>query len=661
MGCCGGARETQEEVRTEHKWDYFNLADFRSSSCWAPFSYGILYVTIIISIAVYIVDIFTAVQLLLFDRWSGKIEPKVPLYISRWIFAGCIMLSWVLLIYRFIRATRVMRTGGVAQSYLDPLAVRIQSIRMGERGQGWRRFLVFASLTKSKKGVEYIALFTYFSFEAWLRIVFAEGPRQAINAMTLASVIQSDVIPSGDRAASAGHTPIVQFFINVKILADQDRIRATIFFGMLFTLIIWIFAALSLISACLFYILFLWRHIAAQDGSLAKYCGRKIDGRLQVIVDAKIRKALAKEDMKRSKQGDKFAKSGEPRPGIRKQPTLPVLVDDKLSNIPLSRQTTQSTLPPYSVRPEADDKQPTLPKLETDFSNVPRGTISRTATQSTDTSYRSDAPLIGSAAAMQTRPHGAIYESPLEMGPERFDRGRDPMGRSLTGSTQASQHSMTPAHRPPMPGMGSSRQNTRVTDVSQGNRFTPQQPVRQNTGMSNYSVGRSTPGSFPGPNSGNAGSEGDGRHTPFGSLMQRPGGDSYQVSGRPTPNGPSRQNIGMNGYSQNDPNAFANGPRSALAPMESYGRWTPAQPGRQPPIQEYGMRSQTSQRPSSRPGGNPGFVAYNPNMNGGSAPSANATRNFSAPNRSAQKSRPTAPQRSGTAPPMPTAGYNDSI
>jgi hypothetical protein len=58
-----------------------------------------------------------------------------------------------------------MRTGGVAQSYLDPLAVRIQSIRMGKRGRGWRRFLVFAELTKNKKGSEYIALFCHYSFE----------------------------------------------------------------------------------------------------------------------------------------------------------------------------------------------------------------------------------------------------------------------------------------------------------------------------------------------------------------------------------------------------------------------------------------------------------------------------------------------------------------
>lgn len=58
-----------------------------------------------------------------------------------------------------------MRNGGVAESYLDPLAVRVQSVRMGKRGRGWKRFLVFAELTKGKKGASYVALFTYFSFE----------------------------------------------------------------------------------------------------------------------------------------------------------------------------------------------------------------------------------------------------------------------------------------------------------------------------------------------------------------------------------------------------------------------------------------------------------------------------------------------------------------
>lgn len=60
---------------------------------------------------------------------------------------------------------RVIRSGVIATNYLDPLAVVIQSVRMGRRGRGWRRFLVFAELTKGRRGAEYVALFTYFSFE----------------------------------------------------------------------------------------------------------------------------------------------------------------------------------------------------------------------------------------------------------------------------------------------------------------------------------------------------------------------------------------------------------------------------------------------------------------------------------------------------------------
>ena len=53
-----------------------------------------------------------------------------------------------------MRALKVMRGGKVAKSYLDPLAVRVECIRMGQEGRGWKRFLVFAELTKSRKGVE---------------------------------------------------------------------------------------------------------------------------------------------------------------------------------------------------------------------------------------------------------------------------------------------------------------------------------------------------------------------------------------------------------------------------------------------------------------------------------------------------------------------------
>lgn len=43
--------------------------------------------------------------------------------------------------------------------------MRIQSVRFGKEGRGYRRFLVFAELTKDRKAAEYVALYAYFSFQ----------------------------------------------------------------------------------------------------------------------------------------------------------------------------------------------------------------------------------------------------------------------------------------------------------------------------------------------------------------------------------------------------------------------------------------------------------------------------------------------------------------
>ncbi|KAL8715804.1 MAG: hypothetical protein Q9220_000471 [cf. Caloplaca sp. 1 TL-2023] len=418
MGCCGD-REKLEDARAEAKWGYINLRDFRSTSCYSPLSYGILYIFLVISVAVYAVDIFTAANLLFFDRWSGQVKPVISFNIARWIFAACILLSLVLLAYRLARALRVIKSGVVAASYLDPLAVRIQSIRPGARGQGWRRFLVFAALTEGRKGAEYVALFTYFSFEAWMRIVFAEGPRQLLNAQTLYSVMQANLVPAGGHAAKDGQSSISQFWTNLGILATHNREQAAILFGMLFTLVIWLFSVLGLLLACIFYLVFLWHHIPDSDGSLSRYCRRKIDTRLAKIVSVKIDKALAREERLRAgggAKGSKGTKEDRP-PQVKRQPTIPLVEDDHelLESDASTRRSTQST---FSSDPSRQDtglssRQPTLPDVSS-ATGRPQAP-SRTTTQSssrTDLSYGSDAPLIGSAGEMGYGQPGRSYSRP---------------------------------------------------------------------------------------------------------------------------------------------------------------------------------------------------------------------------------------------------------
>lgn len=418
---------------------------------------------LVVSIAVYAVDTFTAINLLVFSRWSSQIKPKIPFHISRWIFAGCIIASFVLLALRWIRTIRVMRSDSIAESYLDPLAVRVQSIRVG-KAKGYRRFLVFAELTKSKKGADYVALFAYFSFEAWLRIIFADGPRQVLNAITLYSVLQLNLIPEGSNAAPDGTSPVAQFFINIKALADKNYQQAVILFGMLFTLIIWVIAALSLLISVILYLIFLWHHIPSEDGSLKRYCRRKINRRLERIVRKKTAKALAHDVQLKDRTPTMPLSEGEELKPVKMAPTLPSLQEypeDKkpiVTVAPLSRQTTQTTLPPYGSQmgrvPSEEDmhQQPTLP----DLGGVDRPWLTKTNTQ--NSAYSESTSLTGSAEPMGYSPLDNKQSHMPPLPPVPFDPTQ---GRSYSpamnrpGTAQGGRGPMPmegPGRRTPGPG-----------------------------------------------------------------------------------------------------------------------------------------------------------------------------------------------------------------
>jgi len=540
-----------------------------------------------------------------------------------------------------------MKSGSVAASYLDPLAVRIQSIRMGKTGRGWRRFLVFAELTKSKKGAEYVALFTYFSFEgksnpcetpqksaktiaAWMRIIFAEGPRQVINALTLYSVMQLNLIPAGKHAANDGHTPIAQFFINVQILANSNKQQAIILFSMLFTLIIWVISALSLAIAFLMYILFLWHHIPSTDGGLSGYCRRKIDSRLSKIVGVKVKKALEKENTVRLKGGAGTANVDGGRPSMKRQPTIPYLQtsgEDRLPEMPmLSRQTTQATLPQYlpgaltrEGNPMAGlQRHPTVSDMPI-IENRPLPP-SRSATQSSaysNASFASNAPLIARASSIGYGPP-ISSSSPAPLLPNHpnlyGDGQRPPLDRSMTCDLQGTQRSYTAGPRP-LP--------------SQAARMPPEMhpPSRQNTGRSVYE--------------------------PTGHGARGP--SPIDTQGRGT--------LGQHMISPDFNGSVTLGSFNA----------------RRTPAPQYEMRSQTPANGIKRLPTNGGYVAFNPNMQaspikafyGGSGDDVGvrpAYRNFTEPNRqppseyiNQSSPPPHPPQRSGTAPLSQSTTYDDSI
>lgn len=301
--------------------------------------------------------------------------------------------------------------------------------------------------------------------------------------------MQANLVPIGEHKASNGHSPIVQFFVNIQILATHNREQVVVLFGMLFTLIVWIFSALSLLVAVLFYLTFLWHHIPNKDRGLSKYCRRKIDSRLQKIVGVKVNKALAKVNTYRTGCEARAIKNGKPHAQILRQPTLPILdteSDDKFQDRPsLSRQTTQTTLPLYasrqsSRRSDHSSKSPYGEAPIPDMFPLPCRPLppSRSTTQSSalsNASYASHAPLMGEAAGMGYGPPSPTYSSDLLSRMDSDRRVKPPVRPSFTARpnfTQRSYHSArelspSPYRRTPGPvRLGPpSRQNTSTREL----------------------------------------------------------------------------------------------------------------------------------------------------------------------------------------------------
>jgi hypothetical protein len=500
MGCCGERERGPPEPTA--KWTYINLSDFKSTSSWNTLAYIWVWIMAIVAVAVFAADTFTAVNLLAYNKWTSKVEPKIPIEYARWIFAGCIMFGFVLYIFNWIFAIRAIKRGGIADSFLDPLAATLQSMR----GSGWRRFLVFSNLTQSKKGTDYIAYFVYFSFQSAIRVIFAEGPRQAINAMTLYSVMQ-DKLMDGDGSDKSN---IEQFWANLQHLFQENNFQALTMCAMLFTLIIWVISALSLLISLILYLVFLWHYIPQQDGRLKVYCRRKIDRRLEKIVEAKIKAAIEEEE-KRARKAEKRAeqkaeivrkKTGELPPErpvkATRQPTLPVVPvtpdpakDDKLPEHALARQgtsTTVSTLPLYSSRPPTRND---IPRLESHPSqrsmHSARPMPSRTVTQSSGfptPDYEMDAPLldnVGFAGHEISRPPTAASRRQGS-----FSSIDGPMPtRTMTQGSQGFQGSQQMyAQRPNMPPSGPMRSYTPMTRGESPGPRQPSGPMRSFTPMS---------------------------------------------------------------------------------------------------------------------------------------------------------------------------------
>lgn len=128
--------------------------------------YAWVYILVLKSFLTYVADLYTAIALLASNRWAGNLleqadssEVKIPFKIGKWIFTGCIIFSFLLLLWETRKARSIIRSRDISYSYTNVIANNYWSLK------SYDHFCFFCQINSSRKKKDEFAFFVFFTFK----------------------------------------------------------------------------------------------------------------------------------------------------------------------------------------------------------------------------------------------------------------------------------------------------------------------------------------------------------------------------------------------------------------------------------------------------------------------------------------------------------------
>ncbi|KAF9058039.1 hypothetical protein BJ165DRAFT_1425252 [Panaeolus papilionaceus] len=317
---CGGAKWKREVVQ-DHKFDFVDTSDFVDNGFFMRLKYLWLYLVVLKSFMVYVLDIFSAITMLTTSNWSNEIFKQckdvkgcvfIPFNTGKWLFVGCILVSFLLLAYESRKAKKIIASRDISFAFTNVMANNYYSLR------SYNHFCFFDHISNSTKTSDDFAFFVFFVFKSWKRLLLADTPRQSINALTLYAVwLAKKDLPG-------------EWYDVTKYFRKNSMSTSMLTITSFFTVAVCAGSLLLLLTAAICYVPLLM-HIR---GNLKEYCCHKVDKRIAEVIDKTRKERIDKQAklMRKEAMGD-FShlknKKGELVHQPLPQPTLPNLsVDD---------------------------------------------------------------------------------------------------------------------------------------------------------------------------------------------------------------------------------------------------------------------------------------------------------------------------------------------
>ncbi|RLV84140.1 putative vacuolar membrane protein [Meyerozyma sp. JA9] len=257
-------REIDKYALDSSTFDLIDVGRFHNLKCSTVFDYMFTWVLLILGVVLLGVDIYTCLNILVFHRWSSDDYKPYAYSVAKWIFTGCIIFQFVLLLYHWVWAIHTYRTRNIALAYVNNIARHLYTIK------SYDYHCLFNSVEQDNF-FDWACFLAYFEMDSALQILVADTPRQVINILTL-RYYATDEDSSND---------IIE---NIKKIASSNIRLSVILSFMLLSVAIWSIFFFRFVLGMLCYIPCLLKIRKKGHSSLKKYCCSVVNSHVRRFV-----------------------------------------------------------------------------------------------------------------------------------------------------------------------------------------------------------------------------------------------------------------------------------------------------------------------------------------------------------------------------------------
>ena len=229
--CFDTEKEIDKYNFDEITFDEVNIKKFHNTKFSTVITYMIILVMKVLAIILLAADVYTCLNILVFHHWSSQYYEPYANGIAKWIFTGCIIFQFLLLLYHWIWAIRAYRSKNIALAYVNGIARTLYSFRSYD-------YHCFFLEIEQDNFFDWACFLCYSELDGALQILLADTPRQVVNILTLR------------KYATDGNNSIPG---NIRNIAETNLRLSIILSFMLLSVAIWcIFFFQFLLGVCMY-------------------------------------------------------------------------------------------------------------------------------------------------------------------------------------------------------------------------------------------------------------------------------------------------------------------------------------------------------------------------------------------------------------------------